>query len=67
MFHYKKTTISETITVMKNFNSTIVVVEDPFDESVISLYERKEAEAFLNTYSNAEKLIEAIFKIKRNE
>lgn len=64
MFYYKKTRKSETITVIKNVNSTIVLVEDPFDESNISLYERKEAEAFLKTYNNAEKLIEAIFKIK---
>lgn len=67
MFYYKKTTKSETITVIKNFNSTIVLVEDPFDESNISLYERKEAEDFLETYNNAEKLIDAIFKIKGDE
>ena len=67
MFYYKKTRKSETITVIKNVNSTIVLVEDPFDESNISLYERKEAEAFLKTYNNAEKLIEAIFKIKGDE
>lgn len=64
MFYYKKTRKSETITVIKNVNSTIVLVEDPFDESNISLYERKEAEDFLKTYNNAEKLIDTIFKIK---